>query len=265
MIHLVIDSYGCSTDRINNLMDVYEIINNIVNTMGVDAIMPPQLVPYYYCKDPEDTGISAFVLLKGGHFTIHTFPQYGCYFADLLYDGRVSASAIEALLRREFPCESFFIKRIDRDEFDSNDMGMYQTCDFGPHYMIKSKLDHVPTIDEYMHTLDSIPYKVNMHPITRPCVLNDTISAPSYLSGIILIAESHIAMHYSYKTREVIMDIFSCKKVDEDKYVSMMEALFPSYTDVLIKRGRKNEERRSTQEQKYSDHSRWQNAIVFYR
>ena len=77
MIHILVDSYGCSTERIDNLMDVYEVINKVVNTMGLNAIMPPQLIPYYYCEVPEDVGISAFVLLKGGHFTIHTFPQYG--------------------------------------------------------------------------------------------------------------------------------------------------------------------------------------------
>ncbi|MBQ3596213.1 MAG: S-adenosylmethionine decarboxylase [Clostridia bacterium] len=262
MKHILIDSYGCSTERIDNLMDVYEVINKVINIMGVKAIMPPQLIPYYYCEEPEDVGISAFVLLKGGHFTIHTFPKYGCYFADLLYDGFADAKTLEALLTREFPCDSFFMKPIHRDEFDKNDMGIYQTADFGPHYLIRAKAEKAPTIDEYMDMLDRIPYKVNMHPICRPYVLRDTVDNPSYLSGIVVIAESHIALHYNYKTGEVLMDIFSCKTVDEQKYQEVMATLFDSYEDVLILRGRKNAQRKDTQHNKYETHKTWQDVIT---
>ncbi|MBQ7906723.1 MAG: S-adenosylmethionine decarboxylase [Clostridia bacterium] len=262
MIHILVDSYGCSTERLDNLKDVYEVINSVINVMQVDAIMPPQLIPYYYCEKPEDVGISAFVLLKGGHFTIHTFPQYGCYFADLLYDGYADAQLLETLLKREYPCGSFFLKRIDRDEFDGSDMGMYQSADFGPHYMIKAKLNKTPTIDDYMTTLDNLPYEVGMHPITRPCVLRDNIKNPTYLSGIAVIAESHIAMHYNYKTGEVLMDVFSCKTVDEDKYAEAIAGMFDSFSDVLILRGRQNEQRMDSQQNRHDSHKHWQDVIV---
>ena len=160
MIHVLVDSYGCSTQRLDNLMDVYESLNKIINVMRLKSIMPPQLIPYYYCKNLEDVGISAFVLLKGGHLTIHTFPQLGCYFLDVLYDGFASAELLEKLLKKEFPCDAFFIKRIDREEFDKSDMGMYDIADFGPHYMISTKLNHVPTLDEFSDKLDRIPYEV---------------------------------------------------------------------------------------------------------
>ena len=45
MVHVLVDSYGCSTQRLDNLMDVYEVLNKIVNTMRLEAIMPPQLIP----------------------------------------------------------------------------------------------------------------------------------------------------------------------------------------------------------------------------
>lgn len=262
MIHVLVDSYGCSTRRLDDLMDVYEVLNKIVNTMRLKAVMPPQLVPYYYCEKPEDVGISAFVLLKGGHLTIHTFPQLGCYFLDVLYDGYASAEVLEKLLKKEFPSDAFFIKRIDRSEFRRNDMGMYDIADFGPHYMISSKLGHVPTLDEFTDKLDTLPYKVNMHPISRPCVLKDKTEAPEYLSGIVLIAESHIAMHYCYETGEVLMDIFSCKDIDPAKYEEVIGTMFDApYRDVLILRGRKHEQRQSTQINKYYAHKNWQDNL----
>lgn len=262
MIHVLVDSYGCSTQRLDNLMDVYEVLNKIVNTMRLESVMPPQLIPYYYCENLEDVGISAYVLIRGGHLTIHTFPQLGCYFLDLLYDGFVSGDLLEKLLKKEFPCDAFFIKRIDRNEFKKNDMGMYDVADFGPHYMISTVLNHVPTLDEFSDKLDRLPYEVDMHPISRPCVLKDRVDAPRFLSGIVLIAESHIAMHYNYETREVLMDIFSCKNIDSAKYNEVMKTMFDApFTDVLILRGRKHEQRQNTQVNKYYAHKNWQDNL----
>jgi S-adenosylmethionine/arginine decarboxylase-like enzyme len=48
----------------------------------LNPIAPPNIIPYYYGKVKEDIGISAFILLEGGHVTIHTFPKRECYFID---------------------------------------------------------------------------------------------------------------------------------------------------------------------------------------
>ena len=267
MLHFVIDSYGCDSSRTNNLMDIYEVINKLVDTYKLEPIMPPQLVPYYYCLEPQDVGISAFVLLKGGHFTIHTFPEWGCYFADLLCENRfVSKENITDFMKREFPCSSLFVKLIYREDFAENDMGNYEKADFGPHYMISSDLkedDEAPNLEKLMNILDKLPKNVGMHPITRPVVLYDKIDNPEFLSGIVLIAESHIAIHYNIKERKILMDIFSCKTVNESKYEKVMGEIFNgNFRDVLIRRGRKNEQRIETQQNKFVSHKFWQDVIT---
>ena len=265
MMHFVIDSYGCNSSRTDNLLDIYEVINKLVDDFQLSPIMPPQLIPYYYCQNPADVGISAFVLLKGGHFTIHTFPKWGCYFADLMCENRfVNKDALYDFMKREFPCSSLSITPIYREEFTENDMGAYSLADFGPHYMISSILEegNEYTLESMMHLLDSLPSKVDMHPISRPVVLYDTIDNPEFISGIAVIAESHIAIHYNIKERKVLMDIFSCKTVDGKKYAEVMNEMFKgNYRDVLIRRGRKNEQRLETQENKFNSHKFWQDII----
>lgn len=266
MMHFVIDSYGCDCTRIDSLRDVYEVILKLEKEFQLEPIMPPQLVPYYHCENQEDVGISAFTLLKGGHFTIHTFPRWGCYFADLLCDSKfIDSSKLKAFLTREFPASDFFIKFIIREDFDKNNMGDYTTQDFGPHYMITSKIPEdapAPTIETYSLMLDGLPPRADMHPITRPVVLYDNVTNPSFLSGIILIAESHIAIHYNIKTREVMMDIFSCKRVDEQKYKEIVMDLFNGhYQDVLIRRGRRNIGRLETSETRNERYRYWQETI----
>ena len=266
MMHFVIDSYGCNSSRTDNLLDIYEVINKLVDEFQLSPIMPPQLVPYYYCQNPADVGISAFVLLQGGHFTIHTFPEWGCYFADLMCESRfVNKDALTEFMKREFPCSSLFIQLVYREEFAVNDMGAYSLADFGPHYMIASTLEKGCdfNVESLMKLLDTLPPKIGMHPINRPVVLYDKVNDPTYVSGIALIAESHIAIHYNLKERKVLMDIFSCKTVDEKKYSEVMNELFKgNYQDVLIRRGRKNEQRLETQENKYNSHKYWQDVII---
>lgn len=268
MVHYVIDCYKCATERLNNLMDVYESIFEFLSGMNdAKPIMPPQLVPYYYCENERDVGISAFVLLEGGHFTIHTFPRLGCYFADLMCDNSITnIDYINSSLKKMFPSDSLSVKRFDRDDITDQDMEKYLSCDFGPHYMIKTVLKDEPTVDYIMHTLDILPSKVGMHPITRPCVLKSSaVGCPKFLSGIVIIAESHISMHYNYETKELYMDVFSCKEIsDIENYDNTIsELLGKDYSNILIKRGSRDKERQETQESIHSRHIDWQTNIGY--
>ena len=44
MIHVLVDSYGCSTERIDNLMDVYEVINKVINKKQKQLIYQKKLI-----------------------------------------------------------------------------------------------------------------------------------------------------------------------------------------------------------------------------
>ena len=83
----MIDAYRGNESRLDDIKSVNATLNEIVLALHLNAVMPPFLLPYYYAKDSEDDGISAFTILEGGHITLHTFPKRGCVFADLLYDG----------------------------------------------------------------------------------------------------------------------------------------------------------------------------------
>lgn len=61
--------------------------------------------------------------------------------------------------------------------------------------------------------LNDLPSKLNMHSITLPHVVEwkDKWSDTSGLSGFVIIAESHIAIHTFPEQRFTFVDIFSCK------------------------------------------------------
>ncbi|MBP1766502.1 MAG: hypothetical protein H6P98_617, partial [Candidatus Aminicenantes bacterium] len=85
MYHFLYDAYNGYRSRLDDIMLVHEFLEEVPLKLGVKAVMPPFVLPYYNGVVPEDCGISAFVFLAGGHFTLHTFSYRGAFFVDFLY------------------------------------------------------------------------------------------------------------------------------------------------------------------------------------
>jgi S-adenosylmethionine decarboxylase len=66
--------------------------------------------------------------------------------------------------------------------------------------------------------LDTYPAAIGMTPISRPNVLRYVGNKPADwgVSGFVLIAESHIAIHTFPERGYVWVDIFSCKEFETD-------------------------------------------------
>lgn len=244
MLHIMLDMYGADGAKLNDMRGIYETIFKILNQMSVKLVSPPVIVPYYYGKVKDDDGISAFVILKGGHFTIHTFPERGCYFADLLYDGFISEDKLIDVLSRELPFDHKIVNIVDR-RFDLSEQCKFNTIDeymdFGPHYLIRTIEKKDFSIDNIYHFLDELPTRINMDPIMRPYVITDKISDFSIISGITVIAQSHIAMHYFMRTQIAYLDVFSCSFINCDNIFKIIEnKLNVKCENILISRGSKH-------------------------
>jgi len=260
----MLDAYGSDSPKLDDLKSVYNTIVKITNYLGVKTIMPPSLVPYYYGSVKEDDGISAFVLLKGGHFTIHTFPQRECYFIDILYDGFLNESKLVDILNLELPFERKIINTVDR-RFDINDQvknEIDESTDFGPHYMMHNTVPVELSMDKIYSFLDTIPVLINMDPITRPTVITDTVTNPEIISGITVIAQSHIALHYYKSEKRFWLDIFSCCFIDCNNIINTVERLLGVKCDwKLISRGSKHYNKLTERDEYISRFNTWQENI----
>ena len=76
--------------------------------------------------------------------------------------------------------------------------------------------------------LDELPDMMGMSKITQPKVLRYTGSKPEDwgVSGFVMIAESHIAIHTFPERRLVWADVFSCKDFDESTRSGRDQARF---------------------------------------
>ena len=216
MNHIMIDCYGANETRLDDISGINELLSEITSSLALAPIMPPFLLPYYYSKSALDVGISAFVLLVGGHITIHTFPQRECVFIDMLVDGYFDPKKLRDILQKYFMYTSENVVRTERRYLDKSISAdrilPNDYCgegDFGPH--IIARIENVETSFEKIYDiLDKMPWKINMTPISRPYVLKSSATDPKYISGIVMIAQSHIAFHYDLELKTLYCDLFSC-------------------------------------------------------
>lgn len=242
MKHTTIDCYGANTNQLDDMKLINQLLNEIVYKMGLEPICPPHIIPYYYGKVKEDLGISAYVLLKCGHITIHTFPIRECYFIDLFTKDDFDEKQLVDYFNEKLPFnkDKTIINAQNREKGQYHMLPYDTTCDFGPHLMAEISAKDICTMESVFDFLENTAYNINMDPIIRPVVLKSTIDHPEYLSGIIIIAQSHISLHYSYKDKTIYADIFSCAPFDYKIVEEVFKELGEIKSYVLVPRGTKH-------------------------
>ena len=72
--------------------------------------------------------------------------------------------------------------------------------------------------------LDNLPAKIDMTKIIQPHILQYSAAPdPRWgVSGFVIIAESHIAIHTYPETNFCVIDVFSCKYFNESKVVELI-------------------------------------------
>lgn len=267
MQHIMIDAYKLvKPEEMDNLRSMYDNIVKLCYDLKLKNVMPPILVPYYYGSVKEDDGISAYVILSGGHFTIHAFPQRECYFADIFLEDFISEENCKSVLKKYFPYEKDRFNAVDR-RFDIEQQMMDENTinaesDFGPHYLMETTDDVILDIDKIYHLLDTLPKRINMDPIMRPYVITDTVDNWKYISGIVVIAQSHIAIHYDVEEKKAYLDIFSCSFLKGDNFATEIEKeLGVKLKSTLISRGTKHTNKIPFREDMIEKYKIWEKNI----
>ena len=265
MKHMTLDCYGANERPLDDVKFINEILNKLAYKLKINPIEPPHLLPYYYGSVKEDIGVSGKMLLLGGHVTIHTFPLRTCYFIDIFYDGDFNEQDVIDFFDYELP----YNKNTSNIEVRNRDINSFNTVpynsdsDFGPHIMLDLEATSKPNMEMFFDFLEQLVTKINMDPISRATVLKSSPVNPKYLSAIIVIAQSHLALHYNYDSNKIYADIFSCASFDYSKIENEFSALGRVISNELVVRGSKHIDKvRSIKEEDLTNcYSYWQNII----
>lgn len=116
---------------------------------------------------------------------------------------------------------------------------------FGPHLMLdaygcdRRKLEDLSVVSSI---LDEYPEEIGMTKIMPPYVFRYSGEVPEDwgVSGIVLIAESHIAIHTFPDKGYFTLDIFSCKEFDVDAATDYITEKFGAthFEKNVLQRGR---------------------------
>lgn len=265
MYHYTADGFNGYRSRFDDIRMIYELLEEIPNKLNLQKAAPPFILPYYNGVIPEDCGISAFIFLTGGHFTIHTFSFRETFFADLVYSEDFDNMSLTKLLATAFPCNAIDTNFVNRENLKSYNTKISPENDFGPHYMLNLyDMKEKVTMDHLFEQFDSLPSEIGMTPIMRPFTLKSTYKKNQVISILTMIAESHISLHYFPETNNCFFDMFSCRFFDEKTVLPKILKLFPAekYQETLISRGSQYNFRKTERSAEYEKTKTWLNHII---
>ena len=104
---------------------------------------------------------------------------------------------------------------------------------YGPHLMLDLN-DCNPEIlndlDACFRLLNELPERIGMTKITQPYVFrySGMIPEDDGITGVTVIAESHISLHTYPKKSFVFVDLFSCKPFDVERAMDYIVQFFES-------------------------------------
>ena len=115
---------------------------------------------------------------------------------------------------------------------------------FGPHLtldLIGCPKDTLSKYDLHFKLLKELPEMIGMTPITQPYVFpySGLVPEDKGITGIVIIAESHLSIHSFQEKEYTFIDIFSCKDFDVDRAIQYTVELFKpeSFEMNVVERG----------------------------
>ncbi|MBQ9099005.1 MAG: S-adenosylmethionine decarboxylase [Clostridia bacterium] len=241
MKHMMMDCYGAINFKLDDMTGIYDLLNGIAHHAKLQPVAPPTLIPYYYCEDKDDVGISAYLFLKGGHITIHTFSKRECYFVDIMSDSFFNAEMVYNYLEVHLPFNKSISNYCVSDRrITEHSSETVTEDDFGPHLVGRLRPREPLTLDRAFHALERLVEAANMTPICRAAVIKDSSRDPHFVQGIIVIAQSHISLYYDIENDVLYFDLFSCAYFDFSRVEQILTDMFgESESMQLVKRGDK--------------------------
>lgn len=117
--------------------------------------------------------------------------------------------------------------------------------EFGPHLMLDCRecnLDKISDLGYVFKVLNELPERVGMTKIIQPYVFpySGLVPEDEGITGVVVIAESHITFHSFTQKDYFFFDIFSCKHFDVDEAIQYIVDAFEvkSYEKHHALRGR---------------------------
>ena len=109
--HLILEMWDCSSDAVNNIEDIKEIL---VETAKVIKATVIDIVCHHF----SPYGVTGVAILAESHISIHTWPEYKYVAADIFLCG----CAISPQVAASYLTQAFHAKEVSLAEFKRGDV-----------------------------------------------------------------------------------------------------------------------------------------------
>jgi len=116
-MHLIIDGYANDPKKIENMEFIYNFLDTYPAEIKMTKVSTPQ-VSEYDSPEPEDQGISGFVLLAESHISVHIFPKQSYINIDIFSCSDFDTEQATTALKQQFGLTGVKSYTLDRPHPD---------------------------------------------------------------------------------------------------------------------------------------------------
>jgi len=81
--HLMMDCFGCPEEKLGDEEGIRSFLSELPSQLSMRKLIEPNIVCYSGNGSWDKGGITGFMLIAESHVSIHTFPDYGFFSADV--------------------------------------------------------------------------------------------------------------------------------------------------------------------------------------
>ena len=124
--HLVYDGFGCPASRLEDLDDLYRLLDTLPERIHMTKIIPPYVFRHQSVEGAD--GYSGFVLIAESHISVHAFPKRNYVNADIFSCEPFDVETALAELTQAFLPRRVEWKLFDRGRERSEERRVGQEC-----------------------------------------------------------------------------------------------------------------------------------------
>jgi len=115
--HLLVDAEGCDEKALDDEAAVKAFLEALPKLVGATQIHDT-VIKRHVAKDPDESGVTGFILLAESHASVHTFPAKGFFHFDLFTHDEFDHEAVMDEVHRAFSPSKVSKKLVRRSHTD---------------------------------------------------------------------------------------------------------------------------------------------------
>jgi S-adenosylmethionine decarboxylase len=106
-MHITVDGYGGSAEALADKRVIRAFLDSYPQRIGMTKIAQPYITEYE-ARNPDDAGVTGFVIIAESHISIHTFPHRRFVWVDIF-----SCKGFDAEPSLEFVRQTFDLQHME--------------------------------------------------------------------------------------------------------------------------------------------------------